>query len=289
MSDAGERSQVTPEDLARLRAELLREIRVLRAADPFGKALTLAKMLVDTELKSLERHYNRFIALIATGAFVASSLLVFLGVRTYHDIHDQVASIVSSVMPQQVTEQVKRQFGAEHVKEVADTQIRVEAGKEIQHIVAQQTNLLVAAEVKRQEVKIGQKISVRLTHYLSYDQRADLAPVLRALAPQNISILTDTNPDRDRYASDLGRLFQAAGWTVDGSSHQPVPGSTSGVYVAQLYVNPRVRHPFTQDERGKLVSALNKAGLKTTYGGTNQATLKGLVPTLTLKIWEEKQ
>ena len=261
-----------------------------QSGDPFDKALALAQYMADRELATLDRNQQRFFYQVKIFVIVAVAGLTFLGWRTVVDFHKQVTRMVNveltGILPQMVAQEVKEQFGPDNVRRVVDEKIRGEAGFQIQKLVEKQVGVAVSAAVRTQRQEIEHAVGLRLTHYLSFDQQAALVPTLRQMAPQAIRILTDQDQDRVRYAGDLAQAFRHAGWTVEGDDHVNLSRSSAGVYVGRLSIHSDPQHPFTSTDL--LISALRKTGLKTTYTGKNEATLKGGRPCLTLEILEQK-
>lgn len=261
--------------------------------DAFDKALKLIEVLASQEVASLKSSYDRFVWIVQIlaigGAFLlslAGACLVFFGIHTLHDLHDQankaVENAVTDQMPKQVTQEVTKDFQPEAIRKIVEHQIRGEVGEDIQRLVKEQVGVAIANELIRQRQLVKSSVSDELTHHISYDQRRGLIADLLTMEPHAILIHTDLDPDRRQYAYTLQEIFQQSKWTVRVEA-SPIQISTRGNYLGDLFFDRSVLGNMSAAE--ELKAALYKAGLKVRLGDSGKPTVRG-VPAFLLTIYE---
>ncbi len=217
-----------------------------------------------------------------------TALLTFFGINTAAELRKQMKSQVAADMPGLVRDEVSKQFESNHIRDVAESEIRKEAGRQIRQLVEMEVSKAVALEIKRQKPVIQLAVNDEIVHHLSADEASALTDYLKSIGHQSIRFFIDTNHDSDQYLNELAKVFVKAGWSLqgEGNPNQLISATGSILYVGKLSVNVDI--PDGQDIAQKVVNALKKAGLPISFEGTNRVTMRGGTPCFTLQLQETK-
>lgn len=236
-------------------------------ADPFDKALALAKLFADQEIAAINRSNDRFfkvLGLMVTVAVVICGLFGWESLKDVErDMQSQVAVTVRTQLPPVVQQEISKQFEKKNVQQAVENILTNEVRSDLDQMVRKRAEPVVAAEMRKQQPLIESLVAANTNKIVSgmtnqiqsiaaseATRLVDNRLAFRHLSPQQLNSLSrvssriknrnyvvcvvpdSEDPEELSFAQDLQAGLGGAGWVVAGPCTENKPKNLMGLAIS---------------------------------------------------------